>query len=302
MSMLSRTQILSRLADSYADIEALRTLLAAAELPKPLADWLGRLKLLYGVPIHYLVPDERMLPPESIRFFYLDSNWIDALVDGAFSIGRNLTKKGTSASIQVDRAVSDTVDRHSALASCAIRSDGLGLEAPQVSLQTISGFLLRSSVVSAYPGLGVSGYPEGGTPNDPKITPLDIVRMERLGPQSDTLICMFAGDAVRVDIHEAPEALHYGIDDFSATTASKKIRLFTKSGNNVTISKTQVTLDLMAGKCFRPNSRVMKMSTLAGMIAGAQQPAIPSIGAAEMGFEMTEGVGSVSFERKGTNQ
>ena len=50
--------------------------------------WFANLAMLEGVPFNYLVPDERMLPPESIRFFHVDQDWIDALIDGAFSIGR----------------------------------------------------------------------------------------------------------------------------------------------------------------------------------------------------------------------
>ena len=48
---------------------------------------LAELRLLHGVPFTYLVPDATLLPPESIRFFYLDRNWTDALVDGVLSIG-----------------------------------------------------------------------------------------------------------------------------------------------------------------------------------------------------------------------
>ena len=52
------------------------------------SEWLGHLKLLHGVPFHYLVSDPRMLPLDSIRFFSVDPNWVDYLVDGACSIAR----------------------------------------------------------------------------------------------------------------------------------------------------------------------------------------------------------------------
>ena len=52
-----------------------------------ITDWLSRLRLLDGVPFPYIVPSEGMLPSESIRFFHLDRNWLDALVDGALSTG-----------------------------------------------------------------------------------------------------------------------------------------------------------------------------------------------------------------------
>ena len=56
-------------------------------VPRELRGWLARLRLLEGVPFSYLVADEQLLPRESIRFFYLDRAWTDALVQGAlFSV------------------------------------------------------------------------------------------------------------------------------------------------------------------------------------------------------------------------
>ena len=56
-------------------------------VPGELRRFLGRLRLLHGVPFSYLVPDAELLPLESIRFFYLDRAWTDALVQGALSVG-----------------------------------------------------------------------------------------------------------------------------------------------------------------------------------------------------------------------
>ncbi len=53
----------------------------------PVRDWLDRLPLMEMIPFEHLVPDAGMLPPESIRFFHVDSGWIRAAVDGALSIG-----------------------------------------------------------------------------------------------------------------------------------------------------------------------------------------------------------------------
>ena len=52
---------------------------------------LAGLRLLSGVPFSYLVPDASLLPPESVRFFYLDRNWTDALVQGVLGIGTFLS-------------------------------------------------------------------------------------------------------------------------------------------------------------------------------------------------------------------
>ena len=60
---------------------------AAQDVPADLGAWLGRLVLLYGVPFSYVIPDEGMLAPESLRFFFVDPIWIQHLVQGACSIG-----------------------------------------------------------------------------------------------------------------------------------------------------------------------------------------------------------------------
>ena len=56
-------------------------------VPGELRRFLARLRLLNGVPFSYLVPDADLLPIESIRFFYVDRAWTDALVQGALSVG-----------------------------------------------------------------------------------------------------------------------------------------------------------------------------------------------------------------------
>ena len=59
-----------------------------AAMPPYMESFLAHLRLLVGVPFEYLVPDARLLPDESIRFFYLDRSWTDRLVDGAISVGK----------------------------------------------------------------------------------------------------------------------------------------------------------------------------------------------------------------------
>src|SRR5215475_3180676 len=64
-----------------------------AEMPAYMESFLAHLRLLVGVPFDYLVPDSRLLPDESIRFFYLDRSWTDRLVDGAISVGKIGTRE-----------------------------------------------------------------------------------------------------------------------------------------------------------------------------------------------------------------
>jgi hypothetical protein len=181
-----------------------------------------------------------------------------------------------------------------------LRAKGLGQAGADPSLQVVSGFLLRSRLVTEYPNLGVYAYEKGHTPKDkPNTAFMTILRLERLGDHADIIFCLFDGDAYRVDIHEAPEHLHYGIDDYAYSdgkvTAHKNLRSFTKTDDQVSISQEPEQADI--GGCFRAASpRTLKTKTLKETIQSKLQLSV--FDSAEMGFEMTEGVGLVSFMRQ----
>lgn len=166
-----------------------------------IAAWLARLRALYGVPVHYLVPDARMLPVESIRFFRVDERWITALVDGAFSLGRPVTG--------VDEAEAPRLARVSARAvrmAPRMRRARLGLAAPETDgdgAEGSSGFLLRSAVVGGWPNLEVEAFDSAGGALLP-------VRVERLS--ADTLLGLFHGVVARVKLREPAETLHFGVE------------------------------------------------------------------------------------------
>lgn len=70
-----------------------------------LKEWLAKLAALRPLPFNYLVPDEAMLAPESLRFFDMDNDWVDALLAGAFSVGGMLRTDLVTA--EVDAAMLD---------------------------------------------------------------------------------------------------------------------------------------------------------------------------------------------------
>jgi len=293
----AKAELHRRLTLTLSDPAAVLARLTDPNAPPMVVEWLSRLRLLHGVPFNYLVPDEGMLPPESIRFFFLDPNWVDALIDGAFSIGRNQSASADTVSKNMDHVTRPVLHQSLDAAAAAVRARALGGVPLAASLQVISGFVLRSSLVSAYPGLGVYAYPKGETPDDPRAKALTLLRFEPLGAESDTLFCLMDGDAARVDIHEAPEHLHYAIDRFEATPprASKMIHTFTSVGGKVSIDKQTVELDLAL--CLRKDApRTLNMSAVAAQIA--KKNGLAAIDAATLGFEMTEGVGMVSFLKR----
>ena len=79
-------------------------------VPRDLRIWLARLRLLEGVPFSYLVADSALLPPESIRFFYLDRGWTDALVEGALSRRHRHDRRPRGARGSSTPVVRDEVD------------------------------------------------------------------------------------------------------------------------------------------------------------------------------------------------
>ena len=73
----------------------------------------------------------------------------------------------------------------------------------QDKLKIITGFLLRSQVVSGWPDLQIEGF------NEEK-NKLKLLRGDRLS--TDVMICLFEGVTQQVDISLKPEGLHFGFD------------------------------------------------------------------------------------------
>lgn len=95
---------------------------------------------LSGVPAHYLISDPSHLSPESLKFFYIDPNWVDAMIDGTLSLGN---EKGTD----MDRAaIKEAVNRF------IKHLPEEQKHRPQVPTY---GFYLRSDLVTMFPDLKV---------------------------------------------------------------------------------------------------------------------------------------------------
>lgn len=173
------------------------------DIPPALADWLARLRLLYGVPFNYLVPHESLLPQESIRFFYIDRAFLDRLVDGALSVGKTGTKEEAHHH-GVKAALHGRLDLEEQVYRRRLRSEHV--DEDLVVRGELTGLLLRSAAVSGWTGLEVKAYAGA----DEKSTQLRLLRMDRLAP--DILICIFRGVPQTVDIEEPREGLQFGFD------------------------------------------------------------------------------------------
>lgn len=123
----------------------------------PIAQWLARKQLLYDVPFQYLVPDSGFLPVESLRFFYVDQDWLDILADGALSIGVQ-TFKDTFLH-QIMRGV---INDATILATRTLRAQLQGKSTGDIEAgskkEAMSGILIRSALIAGWPGLEVKAY------------------------------------------------------------------------------------------------------------------------------------------------
>jgi len=202
---------------------------AAPDLPDDVGRWLARLCLLHDLPFNALVPDARMLPAESVRFFVIDQNWLDSLVDGALSVAAVAAVE--AALVALHRPGLQAAGRGRAAASA-------GSLAPPVW----TGLLLRSAAVAGWPGLSVIGYPDAGPASRPGAgpasrpgagpasrsgagpasrsgagpaaapdgaEPLPLLRIDR--PAPSVLIAIFDGFVRRVEIAEPARGLHFGV-------------------------------------------------------------------------------------------
>jgi hypothetical protein len=209
--------------------EALHARLIAPEQPAPLQpagalppymeSFLAHIRLLVGVPFEYLIPDDRLLPPESIRFFYVDRSWTDRLVDGAMAVGQIGSREAAHYRARVGgltqlldqsermvRSLQRRVDFDTAKAA----SDGV--ERPA---DVVTGLVLRSSTVTHWPHMDVRAYDrtieEPYDTADPAVIAhqLKTLRIERLAPS--VLIALFEREPQMVILEEPHHGVQFGI-------------------------------------------------------------------------------------------
>jgi len=200
---------------------------------------------LIGVPFQYIVPDEKYLPPESLRFFHLDEDWIDALIDGAMSIGRTYSKAtNTHPSALAEAAQHNKLHEHANGELGNHRLRQLSLEEQPISptkFPDITGFLLRSQIVQGWKGLDFIAYEKGKSPYDYQMCQIssakDVKQMEvlRLEPlANDVLLGIFTGTIYELVIHQPPEGIHFGFHtiDVENNKVTKTIRVPNNTWDN----------------------------------------------------------------------
>lgn len=187
-----------------------------SELPDEVT-WLStRLQLLYDVPLAYIIPEPSFLPPESIRFFYIDENFIKAMLNGATAIGRS-----QDVDKMADKVVLPAVIDHSRNESLGVRWSKVHKNHHKALSKMVSenadrrtGFLLRSSLVHRRKGIVVRGCCGGKE--------LLALRLDMLA--KDIMIGIFDGELTSLSISEPQCGLRFGChgSDFENPVISLK--------------------------------------------------------------------------------
>jgi hypothetical protein len=239
----------------------------APATPQDVCDWFDDLRELRGVPFDYLVPDERMLPVESLRFFCVDHYWIDCLLDGAFGVGRVSDREQQSEGQFV--------------------ADPTGGDA-----EAMTGFLLRSDVVGGWPGLLVDAFDATGKA-------LDRLRLDRLS--ASVMIGVFRGEAARFSFHLQPDLMHFGFDvNTSGGTNTGSTPSFSKALRVAEGAKPQTlqTLPWRTLATQHPGGRVLDIAALAAAINDLIK--LPVFNSAHFAYQMIEGSPQVEYVLKPT--
>lgn len=182
-------------------------------LLEAISNYITELRLLKGVPFSYLVPEEGLLPPDSIRFFYLDENWLNAFTDGALSIGR-VAKREASNDGRYLGVIAEEATRRLAQPRYQNMHENhrRACNAVKISSKLRTGFILRSPLVGKWKGLEVYGYGKER---------LEILRMEALS--SEILLCIFDGELTRFVISEPKTGLRFGAPDHTGIIVLRDI-------------------------------------------------------------------------------
>jgi hypothetical protein len=177
----------------------------APHAPATVTSFLGRLTLLHGVPFAYLVPHENLLPAESLKFFSIDPQWINALLGGAVSVGRPET-----IGFLLNKAMAGNYGVLKEARTRRFRDRGIepptnvNYDAPTYEF---SGFLLRSRILQGWPGLEVRAFKIGGQRQIKD--ELAMLRLDRVA--ADTLFGVVDGQIGTLEITQPPEGIHFEV-------------------------------------------------------------------------------------------
>ena len=268
----------------------------ALNIPQSVKTWLCDLALLRHVPLAYLIPDPKLLPPESIRFFHVDRSWTDRMIDGALSAANVGTLDMTyrmSTMVGIRQVVAEELNAIVDYENDPKdpdpyfeRWDAADLDAP------ITGMLIRSDLIRRWPDLEVFAYNvtefAGARPADHERVRL--LRRDILA--RDLMIVLFAGTPIRVEVKEPPVAIRFGVEgeapNFTVNLRDRQGAYVETQGAQGKQSVTvQVPLRSEGSWAGRP-LRVVSALQLTGEIASKWRTSSSDVGSRGVGLNLEQ--------------
>lgn len=145
------------------------------------ADWMTVLKwvldrlVFSNIPTHYLVTDGSHLPEESVRFFEVDTRWMNAMVDGALSLANYIDQEDDKVRKAIFHAI------HLYRTTPIPELDG---ERPPLP---VYGCYVRSALITKFPDLKVE-IRRGGRPIEHE----ELILLRHDIVNVDTMFCLFS--------------------------------------------------------------------------------------------------------------
>jgi hypothetical protein len=196
--------------------------------------WVLDHMFLAGIPAHYLVGDPSYLPPESLRFFHIDANWIDALLDGALSVANQLSYDDDYIRQAIKANINAYLMQHAAMAQIPV-----------------FGFLLRSHLVAVFPDLKIEApLPKGDTRTANPFTQrladdVLLVLLDRAPGDIDfstiTITQPPHQQCFRLGTHLTADQLIYDVREAFTVDVPPQHGLWQTVGNPVTVTPKQTT-------------------------------------------------------------
>ncbi len=206
-------------------------------IPERLHDWLIDLRLLRHMPLVYLVPDSELLPTESIRFFNVDTTWVDRVIDGVFSAANTGTTDAVFCYTMLS-SVRSAID--SSLISMA---NQLAPDSPWSPEDGMTGMLIRSELARRWPNMVVEAWTKTvdnwSQPHTSK--QIAILRGESISP--DIYIALFAGSPKMVTIREPFSGVRFGVEQMVPDTQTN-YKVDSRQENGLPVSNVAVPLPI----------------------------------------------------------
>lgn len=200
-------------------------------LPESVQNWLLGLSQLDNVPFNYMIPSESLIPQNSIRFFSIDNEWIKNLLEGALSIGREYFSFS---------------------------------HIPGFLNQPLTGFLLRSEVVSDYPQMSITAYSD--KPPNTDSDPTKTVGLYFKKQLDKNLVLYYYKDKIQtLDLYLKPEVIHFGFEDDDGVKKRVRDTNGNYVGNPFVINNDIADISMEAGSI---GDRIVHIDKLINTING----------------------------------